>query len=198
MGSGSLFVGSMAEVVVWTLILFPVVYIAARNSWKIRISRWRLVGLFSFSLIVSGLINALLQPNLEGTGYEFITPFFLPLFVSLAVVSFFGLLSPTVPRPVDTPPVPRTARLNTPAKRLWFLAMLAGLLVCGVTYGVFTWQHPHRDFSRVFDYPYSYQLYKATFISGIVLATLGLLFSLFYDQLLGRLIRWVQGSRSSR
>lgn len=101
----------------------------------------------------------------------------------------FGVAS--IPKPI---PTPRSApKLDTSAKRIWFLVFLSGLLVCLMTFVVYEVDGNYLGFiDAITSHRSRYDWYKASMLIGVVLSAVGYICAFHHEKTVGRLFDWVR------
>lgn len=105
------------------------------------------------------------------------------------------------------PPLYSATQLNSPTKRLGYVALLTGLASASISLGVFLfveftpgywgniWHGLFFGWPRQFwrDWNYSdVATYRRFCYGGLTLAVLGWLFSYGYDDTIGNVVRWIR------
>ena len=90
MGSGAIFVSHMAEILIPTILIYAITYTGAKNTWKLKGGPLVVFGLLIVTILVAGLINAILYVPLNTSIYGLISVIAIPLIVSLAVIYFLA------------------------------------------------------------------------------------------------------------
>jgi hypothetical protein len=90
MGRGAILLGQLAEMVGPSLLLFAIVYAAARNSLQLRYTALSVLGLWLLTLVTSGFLNIALYSVTSNEVYGSFVLLGIPLVVSLFIIYFFA------------------------------------------------------------------------------------------------------------
>ena len=97
-----------------------------------------------------------------------------------------------LPAPAPRATAIKKPLLHSPIKRIFFITMVVGLLVCVIVGGLVVNKHSLQRLISIFEYSNSYWVYKSFLIFGAALTAIGALGSFAYNQTFGGLRRWVK------